>query len=311
MSDEQLVSIIVPFFNAERFLGEAIESVLAQTYGHWELLLVDDGSEDGSTALARSYAVKCPERIFYLEHQGHANRGVCASRNLGVKRARGELVALLDSDDAWLPDKLEEQVSIIRANPQVAMVAGCSLYWYSWTNDSEDRKRDRSPAYRIKLDSIFDPPALLTVLYPMGKEYAPCPSDLLLRKWVIENVGGFEEGFDGPYQLYEDQAFLTKIYLEWPVYISSRTWTKYRVHDESCMARTEREQRYREIRCFYLGWCRDYLIAKGIQDPDIWSAWRKAASDSGVPNSKGFVKRVARTMSLTNAWRQIRTRWFE
>src|SRR5258706_2880162 len=79
-----LVSVVVIFLNAERFISEAVESVVAQTYGNWELLLVDDGSNDGSTEIARSYAAKFPDKIRYLEHHGHENRGMSASRNLGI-----------------------------------------------------------------------------------------------------------------------------------------------------------------------------------------------------------------------------------
>src|SRR3712207_221993 len=77
------VSVVVIFLDAARFLGEAVASVLGQTYGAWELLLVDDGSTDGSSALARGYAAAQPGRVRYLEHPGHANRGMSAARNLG------------------------------------------------------------------------------------------------------------------------------------------------------------------------------------------------------------------------------------
>ena len=78
-----VVSAITIFYNGERFLGEAIESVLAQTYPSWELLLVDDGSTDGASEIARSYAARHPERIRYLEHSGHRNRGMSASPRFG------------------------------------------------------------------------------------------------------------------------------------------------------------------------------------------------------------------------------------
>jgi glycosyltransferase involved in cell wall biosynthesis len=83
------VSVITPFFNAERFLEETIESVFAQTYPHWELLLIDDGATDGSTALARCYAEKFPGQVCYLEHEGHQNLGKSTSRNVGIWRATG------------------------------------------------------------------------------------------------------------------------------------------------------------------------------------------------------------------------------
>ena len=82
-----LVSVTIPFFNAERFLRETIESVLAQRYATWELLLVDDGSSDGSSTIAQSYAALHPDKIFYLEHAGHRNLGLPAARNLGARSA--------------------------------------------------------------------------------------------------------------------------------------------------------------------------------------------------------------------------------
>src|SRR5262245_21147944 len=105
MSRTLLVSVIISFLNAERFIQEAIESVFAQGYEHWELLLVDDGSTDESTAIARRYTAQHPERVRYLEHAGHQNRGLSASRNLGIRHAQGEYIAFLDADDVWLPHR--------------------------------------------------------------------------------------------------------------------------------------------------------------------------------------------------------------
>src|SRR5215218_5812117 len=98
MSSESLVSVIIIFLDAERFIEEAIESVFAQTYDDWELLLVDDGSTDGDTRIALEYAEQNPGRVRYLQHPGHQNRGMSASRNLGIGSARGEYIAFLDAD---------------------------------------------------------------------------------------------------------------------------------------------------------------------------------------------------------------------
>lgn len=91
--------MICIFYQAERFFSEAVDSVLAQDFPDFELLLCDDGSTDGGTTLARDYAARRPERVRYLEHPGHANRGMSATRNLGLAHARGELIALIDADD--------------------------------------------------------------------------------------------------------------------------------------------------------------------------------------------------------------------
>jgi len=107
-----MISIITIFLNAERFIREAIESVFAQTYDDWELVLVDDGSSDASTAIARRYASEYPEKVRYLDHDGHENRGMSASRNLGVRNATGHYIGFLDADDVWLPHQLEGQVLV-------------------------------------------------------------------------------------------------------------------------------------------------------------------------------------------------------
>src|ERR1017187_6705495 len=112
MIDQPQVSVVIPFLNAQRFLEEAIESVFSQTFRSWELLLVDDGSRDSGTSIARRYSGQHPDQVRYFEHHEHRNRGLPASRNLGIRHAKGHYIAPLDSDDVWLPDKLKQQVAI-------------------------------------------------------------------------------------------------------------------------------------------------------------------------------------------------------
>src|SRR5262245_41969518 len=109
-----LVSVIVNFFNEEKFLAEAVESVFNQTHTNWELLLVDDGSTDASSRIAQRYSEQYRGRVLYLEHQGHRNRGMSASRNLGIHHAKGEYITFLDADDIWLSTKLERQTAIMQ-----------------------------------------------------------------------------------------------------------------------------------------------------------------------------------------------------
>ena len=130
---DPLVSVVVTFLNSERFLQEAVESVLAQTYSRWELLLVDDGSRDRSVRMALNYADIFADKIRYFEHPGHINLGIPASRNLGIGRSEGVFIAFLDSDDVWLPTKLADQVGILTAHPDVAMVYGPSCWWNNWS----------------------------------------------------------------------------------------------------------------------------------------------------------------------------------
>src|SRR5213593_4271602 len=104
MRNQRLVSVIMIFLDEEKFILEAIESVFAQTYDNWELLLVDDGSRDASTQIAQRSAEQNPGKVRYLEHEGHQNRGMSTSRNMGIRHAKGNYIAFLDADDVWLPD---------------------------------------------------------------------------------------------------------------------------------------------------------------------------------------------------------------
>lgn len=248
------VSVICIFFNAERFFSEAIESVLAQRGVTFELLLVDDGSSDASTAMARDYAARFPDKVRYLEHEGHANRGMSATRNLGLAHARGEFVAFIDSDDRWRAGKLAEQAAILDANADLAMVCGTVNYWSSWEG-GEDRAVPTGPAG----DTVLAPPETSLQLYPLGKADAPCPSDVMLRASQIALRGGFEAHFTGPLQMYEDQAFFAKVYLAAPVFFSGRIWLDYRQHGGSCVSTVIRDGRYGEVRGYFLDWLQGYL----------------------------------------------------
>src|SRR5690349_15096946 len=134
MTTEPLVSIITPFLNTEKFFEECIESVLQQTYRNWELLLVDDGSSDRSTEIALAYAAKYPGKILYREHENHQNRGASASRNVGIQTSTGAYIAFLDSDDIYLPHKLQDQVALLNGQPTAGMLYAGTEYWYSWSN---------------------------------------------------------------------------------------------------------------------------------------------------------------------------------
>ena len=267
MTHSALVSIVMIFRDAERFIQEAIDSVFAQTYDAWELLLVDDGSTDASRGVAQQVAANSPHRVRYLDHEGHANRGMSVSRNWGVQHARGALVAFLDSDDVWQPSKLQQQVSTLAHHPQVAMVHGTPLYWRSWTGDPQDVGQDQVPELGVPLDSVFDPPTLLLETAPIGTAPVPCPSDVLVRREAVLRHGGFEARFPGAY---EDVAFFVKIYLHEAVFVAGTCWTKYRIHDASCMAVAMREGRYQAARLSFLNWFEQYLFTRGLSNTHAW-----------------------------------------
>jgi glycosyltransferase involved in cell wall biosynthesis len=276
MDDRPLISGIIIFFNAEKFFAEAIESVIAQTYDNWELILADDGSTDRSTDIALKYARQYPTKVRYVEHEGHQNRGMSATRNLGIRSTTGEYVAFLDADDVWLPPKLEQQLAILEAHPEVGMVYGRSQYWHSWTGQPEDSPRDYIPEPGIESDIIYQPPRLMTLCYPLGKGTPPPPSDILLRTAAIAGIGGFEEGFERIYQLYEDQAFFAKLYLHSSIYVASQCWDKYRLHPDSCCAVVNKAGHYDTVRLFFLNWLEKYLSTKEVRDERVWRALNTA-----------------------------------
>lgn len=266
-----LVSIIIIFLNAERFIQESIESVMTQTYENWELLLVDDGSADSSSQIAQSYAARQPANVRYLEHANHQNRGKGASRNLGIRHAKGEYIAFLDADDIWLPHKLEQQVAILEAQPEAGMVYGNTLYWYSWTQNPEDIGRDFEPLLGIPANTMISPPNLLP-LYLRGKAAVPCTCSILLRSSIICEVGGFDETFVDEFNIYEDQAFYAKVCLNAPVYVSHNCWDWYRQHPEASVAIAQKSHQETSARLFFLNWLGKYLNDRGIKGLEVRQA---------------------------------------
>ena len=113
MENQPLVSVIMPSYNAERYIAESIESVLAQTYGNWELVITDDCSTDSTPTIAEAYGKKDPRIKFCVAKQ---HGGIAETRNLSLQRAQGKFIAFLDNDDLWMPDKLEKQVRFMTEN---------------------------------------------------------------------------------------------------------------------------------------------------------------------------------------------------
>lgn len=118
-----LVSIIMPAYNSEKYIGKAIESVLAQTYNNWELIVIDDASTDNTLNILKSYRKDPRVKLF----QNKENMGVSATRNKGINMASGEWIAFLDSDDLWLPSKLEKQIKYAKLNNADFLFTGASF----------------------------------------------------------------------------------------------------------------------------------------------------------------------------------------
>lgn len=309
MNNKPLVSCIIIFFNAgEKFFVEAIESIFAQTYDHWELLLSDDGSTDESTEIALRYTQQYPEKVHYLEHEGHQNRGMSATRNLGIRHARGEYIAFLDADDIWLPHKLEQQVPILESHPEAAMLYGRTQYWFSWMKNNPTSSTLKSDAIKgdymtitsIEFDKVINPPNQILLLLKNPNIY-PCTCSLLIRKQVFETLGGFEETFQGAN---EDMVLNSKIFLKFPVYVSSECWDRYRRHEDSYWGNLSKQgilsEAVRAGRLKYLNWLEQYLLSQNIQSGQVWLLLQKALWPHRHPIIYGFIKqRVKETKDCT------------
>jgi glycosyltransferase involved in cell wall biosynthesis len=168
------VSVLIPAYNAERHLGRALESVAAQTYADWEAIVVDDGSTDATSSIAQGFP---DERI--VSARSPVNQGLAATRNLALARAQGDLVALLDSDDAWLPTYLEEQVALHDATG--AAIVCCDAYLERDGHRLPERYGDRfgRPSDHVDVvELVRTNPIFISVV---------------LTRSVVDEVGRFDE----------------------------------------------------------------------------------------------------------------------
>jgi glycosyltransferase involved in cell wall biosynthesis len=192
-SQSEIVSIVLPTYNRCRLVCRAIDSVLDQSYRAYKLIVVDDGSTDATADRLAGYG----DRVSVIK-QG--NRGVSAARNAGIRAATGEFIALLDSDDVWLPQKLEHQIAFFRANPNT-MICQTEETWV--------RNGVRvNPGKRHKKHSgmIFEKTLPLCLV---------SPSAVMIRKSLFDEVGLFDESLPAC----EDYDLWLRICWKYPVHL--------------------------------------------------------------------------------------------
>ncbi|PZO14602.1 MAG: glycosyl transferase family 2 [Leptolyngbya foveolarum] len=170
-----LVSVIIPAYNAERFIARTLSSVLKQTYQNLEIIIVDDGSNDGTAEIIQQYQ-KIDNRLILLQQ---ANAGVAAARNLAICHAKGELIAPLDADDIWYPQNIEKQVQcMMAASARVGLV-----YAWSVDLDKEDALVGRVQASRIE-GQVYT-----TLLL---HDFIANASSVLMRRCCLDKVGDYD-----------------------------------------------------------------------------------------------------------------------
>lgn len=256
----------MPFLNSRRFLAEAVHSVLRQTFSSWELILVDDGSTDGSTELAHELAALDRARISCIEHPGHRNEGMSASRNLGVSMSRGQYIASLDSDDKWTEGKLESQIDIMRKSPSVVLTFGPMMAWRSWQARGL-LGSDVLQSLTCRTDSVFEPPSFIPFLLSGRND----PQGVLMLKSAIEAVGAYENAI----HMCEDWALYVKLALRYPIYVSGECHCWYRIHPNSYTRRISSRNSQTGMKVFF-DWLTGYLDEHGVNDTTVRSALESA-----------------------------------
>ena len=210
------ISVIIPTYNRASVIQRAVNSVYGQSFGDWELILVDDGSTDQTHKLLKAFRQDSRFRYFKTE-----NRGVSSARNLGLKQARGEWIAFLDSDDEWLPKKLEKQIQKARENPCFSIIHGDEIWIRRGVRVNPMKKHQKrggdlfsqavqlcciSPSTVFIKKNLFNKVGLFRVTLPVCEDY-----DLWLRitsrysvgyidDFLIKKYGGHSDQLSGKYK---------------------------------------------------------------------------------------------------------------
>ncbi len=220
------VSVVMPVYNGEKYLAEAIESILSQTLSGLELIVVDDCSTDGSAAIVRDYANR-DERIRLLQHDH--NQGSASARNSGIAASRGELIAAMDCDDISLPRRLEKQANFLQSHPNIGLVG---TYLQTANADMTGCQNHEYP-----LQHAF---ILLEWILGGGTTFAGAA--FMARRDILMSVGGYEESR----KIVDDYELFSRLYLKTRFANLPDALYLYRQHDQQSSASAMRRQQ-REI----------------------------------------------------------------
>jgi hypothetical protein len=211
------VSVCVPSYNHARFLAKSLDSVLAQTFRDFEILIVDDGSTDDSFKIAESYAAKHPSIIQLFTHKNHRNRGVSATVNAAFARVRGEYWMGLPSDDLLQPEKLEQQVKYLDKHTDVGWV-----YCPASVLDEHDRPRPEFGDFGFDINKTEEPMA--TLIQGNAIPGMCC----LMRTEVSQRVGLHEESL-----IYSDWHYWIRMLSQAKAGFINRKLVQYRIHGQN------------------------------------------------------------------------------
>ena len=222
-------SVVMPLYNAAPYVKEAVQSVLEQSYPNWELIVVDDGSDDGSLDIVNDFAER-NSKIKILTHDGGQNKGVSATRNLAINKSTGSWISLIDADDTWYPDKLKREAQIICLHPEVVL-----LYSKAKRNQEKpDPKNNAKLVYGTGENGEIKEP--FKKLLP---GFFTSTSAVTFKKEVFVKCGGFNENM----RFSEDTLMFHQIMEHGNVYCIDEILGTHRIHDSSAVSNTSLEKR--------------------------------------------------------------------
>lgn len=193
-----LVSIIIPVYNKASFVRETLESALGQTYQHTEIVVVDDGSTDGSFQILKEYFAKYPDKIQLIDQE---NQGVSVATNIGIAAAKGEYIQFLDADDILSPNKIANQIKLLEGHPE-SILASCE-----WRMFQDDPKKSYSIPYGVfrEFDSGLD-----LLLRFWNEQEMHQPASYLTHRSLIEKSGPWNEKL----RINQDGEFFARVLLK-------------------------------------------------------------------------------------------------
>ncbi len=220
MKDEKvpMVSVVIPAYNRAHCIRRALDSVISQTYGSFEIIVVDDGSIDNTKEVVGAYIDGHPDRKIKYCYQDNA--GPAAARNNGMRECGGEYIAFLDSDDIWMPSKLEEQVSSFNADRDISLV----FTDMSLTTDDK-LQHESSLRYYGCHDAIFEKDMYLA----LSRKLFIFPTTVMMRSCIIANIGFFNE----KYRVGEDWEYWLRIAKKCKVAFIDKALAVRRMHDSN------------------------------------------------------------------------------
>jgi teichuronic acid biosynthesis glycosyltransferase TuaG len=191
--DDFLISICIPAYNAAGLIGETLESIKKQTYSNWELIVIEDGSDDGTREIVDSLREGVQQKVIY--HKNVVNKGLPATRNVAVSKAKGYWLAFVDSDDVWHPDHLQSLIETAQENPDYDFIHSGYNYFMKDINQ---------PTFQQNIST-----AILNN-FPISfynQDFKVQPSSIMLSQKLFAAVNGFDES----YRYVEDLNFYFRI----------------------------------------------------------------------------------------------------